>query len=144
MQTKPMTTKQAKTLRIILDHTREHGHSPTYEKLGELSGVSKVTVYGHVNELIKKGYLKREPNAGNGLTPLTTPPDELPQAAAQAARAMQAALAERFGGDDPCIDKDATTVALRAAIARLEGLGIRGSTPAPVACDVENPCTSGR
>ena len=35
--------------------------------------------------------------------------------------ACKAALADRFGGDDPCCDADPLTNSLRAAIAKAEG-----------------------
>src|SRR4029079_7307634 len=44
------------------------GYSPTMQELADEIGVSKVTVFEHVEALIKKGALVREPNKARSLS----------------------------------------------------------------------------
>lgn len=53
--------KKMAILRYIRAYRRQHGYSPTMEEIGGHLGVSKVTIYEHVNDLVKKGVLKRGP-----------------------------------------------------------------------------------
>lgn len=62
-----LTPKQLKILTIIRDYQLTRGYSPTMQELAEETGVSKVTVFEHVEALIKKGALHRDPNKARSL-----------------------------------------------------------------------------
>ncbi|MBN2842041.1 MAG: repressor LexA [Sedimentisphaerales bacterium] len=57
-----LTPRQIETLRFIRDYRNNFGCSPTLREIAEKSGVSRVTVFGHIEALIEKGFLCREPN----------------------------------------------------------------------------------
>ena len=63
-----LTPKQLKILQLIRDHRIAHGYSPTMQELADEIGVSKVTVFEHVEALIKKNALRREPNKARSLS----------------------------------------------------------------------------
>lgn len=63
-----LTPKQLKILQLIRDCRVRRGYSPTMQELADDLGVSKVTVFEHVEALIKKGALVREPNKARSLS----------------------------------------------------------------------------
>ena len=63
-----LTPKQLKILQLIRDSRIRRGYSPTMQELADEIGVSKVTVFEHVEALIKKGALTREPNKARSLS----------------------------------------------------------------------------
>ncbi|HRP63468.1 MAG TPA: transcriptional repressor LexA [Phycisphaerales bacterium] len=63
-----LTPKQLKILQLIRDSRVAHGYSPTMQELADALGISKVTVFEHVEALIKKGALRREPNKARSLS----------------------------------------------------------------------------
>lgn len=63
-----LTPKQLKILQLIRDYRVRRGFSPTMQELADEIGVSKVTVFEHVEALIKKGALVREPNKARSLS----------------------------------------------------------------------------
>ena len=73
-----LTPKQLRILKLIRDWRVRHGYSPTMQELADELGVSKVTVFEHVEALIKKGALIREANKARALqvSPDLTLPDE--------------------------------------------------------------------
>lgn len=73
-----LTPKQLKILQLIRDWRVRRGYSPTMQELADEIGVSKVTVFEHVEALIKKGALVREPNKARSLSIAegTAVPDE--------------------------------------------------------------------
>lgn len=71
-----LTPKQMKILTLIRDIRLSRGYSPTMQELGEALGVSKVTVFEHVEALIKKGCLTRDANKARSLE--LSPDLELP------------------------------------------------------------------
>jgi repressor LexA len=54
-----LTPKQLRILQLIRDWRVRKGYSPTMQELADEIGVSKVTVFEHVEALIKKGALVR-------------------------------------------------------------------------------------
>lgn len=62
-----LTPKQLRILQLIRDCRVRHGYSPTMQELADEIGVSKVTVFEHVEALIKKGALTRDPNKARSL-----------------------------------------------------------------------------
>ncbi len=54
------TEKQLRILEFIKLFRDERGISPTLEEIAENFGVTKITIYEHINQLERKGALKRE------------------------------------------------------------------------------------
>ena len=55
----PLTKRQSQILVFFREYTEEHGISPTLEEVAQHFGVNKVTIFGHVSELERKGVLTR-------------------------------------------------------------------------------------
>ena len=73
-----LTPKQLHILTRIRDLRLARGYSPTLQELADELGVNKVTVFEHVEALIKKGALRRDPNKARSLEvkPSMQLPDE--------------------------------------------------------------------
>lgn len=56
-----VTPRQLEILRYIRDYRTNHGYSPTMQEIAAALGVNKVTVFEHVESLVKKGFLRRLP-----------------------------------------------------------------------------------
>ena len=54
-----LTPRQVEILTLIRDHQRNRGCSPTMQEIADRLGVTKVTVFEHVETLIAKGLLRR-------------------------------------------------------------------------------------
>ncbi len=54
------TEKQLNIMEFIQQFRAERGISPTLEEIAEYFGVTKITIYEHINQLERKGALKRE------------------------------------------------------------------------------------
>jgi repressor LexA len=63
-----LTPKQLRIVQLIRDHRIAHGYSPTMQELAHELNISKVTVFEHVEALIKKGALVREANKARSLS----------------------------------------------------------------------------
>jgi len=59
MTTTPLTRRQRDILAFIREYREEQGISPTLEEIAAHYGVNKVTVFGHVRELERKGAITR-------------------------------------------------------------------------------------
>ncbi len=65
---RPITKRQLDVLSAVKKWQIENSISPTLEELGCELGVNRVTVFGHVQALIQKGFLENlEPGASRGL-----------------------------------------------------------------------------
>jgi len=62
-----LTPKQLKILTRIRDIRLSRGYSPTMQELGDEMGVSKVTIFEHIEALIRKGAIIRDPNKARSL-----------------------------------------------------------------------------
>ena len=62
-----LTPKQAEIFRMIRDARLTDGFSPTMQELADGLGVSRVTVFEHVEALVKKGALTRDKNKARSL-----------------------------------------------------------------------------
>jgi repressor LexA len=64
----PLTRRQRDILRFFGEYTATQGISPTLEEVARHFGLNKVTIFGHVAELERKGCLKRvAPGVSRGL-----------------------------------------------------------------------------
>jgi repressor LexA len=55
----PLTRRQRQILDFFQEYTEQNGISPTLEEVAQHFGVNKVTIFGHVSELKRKGVLTR-------------------------------------------------------------------------------------
>ncbi len=62
-----LTPKQLRILQIIRDSRTRSGYSPTLQEIADEISVSKVTVFEHVEALIRKGALRRDANKARSL-----------------------------------------------------------------------------
>jgi len=65
---KGVTQKQRKTLRAVRDFMAQRGQPPTINELADLLGVTGATAFASVNQLVRKGILRREPNKRRGIS----------------------------------------------------------------------------
>ena len=63
-----VTPRQLEILRLIRDWRISRGFSPTMQELADRLGISKVTIFQHVEALEEKGLLKRSPHRARSLT----------------------------------------------------------------------------
>ncbi len=75
-----LTPRQLEVLTAIRDRTRSNGYSPTMQELADQLDISKVTVFEHVNALVRKGLLRRLPHKARSLEVTSSArfPDERP------------------------------------------------------------------
>ncbi len=73
----PLTKKQLEVYDYIYRYTREYSYAPTYDEIAKKFGLSSLgSVNEHIENLARKGYIKREFNAARGIQCLV-PPDEI-------------------------------------------------------------------
>lgn len=58
-RTPPLTRRQRDILDFFVEYRDQNGISPTLEEIAQNFGLNKVTIFGHVSELEKKGILVR-------------------------------------------------------------------------------------
>jgi len=63
-----LTLRQVQILRLIQDYRLRNGCSPTLQEMAKKLELSKVTVFEHVEALVRKGLLHRSPNKARSLT----------------------------------------------------------------------------
>ena len=63
-----LTEKQLAVLNFLRDFIHDKGISPTLDEMSQYFGVSKITVYEHVNALEKKGAITKTPNMARSIT----------------------------------------------------------------------------
>lgn len=73
----PLTRRQRDILEFLRQYTEREGLSPTLEEIAQHFGVNKVTVFGHVSELERKGVIERAaPGISRGLRLVEEEPSE--------------------------------------------------------------------
>lgn len=75
-----LTPRQIEILGRVRDGRRSNGYSPTLQEIADALGISKITVFEHVEALIAKGMLTRRSNRARSLdlTSSVSLPDERP------------------------------------------------------------------
>jgi len=63
-----LTPRQFSILKMIRSWRLTHGYSPTMQEIADALDISKVTVFEHIEALIRKGALQREPNKARSLS----------------------------------------------------------------------------
>jgi repressor LexA len=73
-----LTPKQMRIFDFVRQFRVAHGYSPTMQEIADQLEVSKVTVFEHVEALVEKGALRRNPNKARSLSEVedAIPPDE--------------------------------------------------------------------
>ena len=57
---------------------QQRGFPPAIKELADILGISPASVHDQVNQLVRKGYLRREPRKARGLVVVREPEDEAP------------------------------------------------------------------
>lgn len=63
-----LTRRQVEILELIQKYRQEHRCSPTMQEMAEQLGLSKVTIFEHVDALVDKGWLSRDTHKARSLT----------------------------------------------------------------------------
>ncbi len=63
-----ITPLQQETLDEICRYVSAKGYPPTVKEMSETFGISHASVHDRINQLVRKGYLKREEGKARGLT----------------------------------------------------------------------------
>lgn len=80
----PLTPKQLCTLKIVKEYIGANGYSPTLKELADLLGADRnssmalSTAQYYIDELIKKGYIKKNSNSSRGIT-IDLPVTQIPK-----------------------------------------------------------------
>jgi len=70
-----LTDRQAEVLRFISDYIKLHGFSPSYRDIAfALGNISTNAVNDHLNILINRGYIKKEPGKSRTIRVLREAP----------------------------------------------------------------------
>lgn len=73
----PLTRRQREIVEFFSAYVAEHDISPTFEEIAAHFGVNKVTIFGHVAELERKGVLRRAaPGISRGMQLVGQEPEE--------------------------------------------------------------------
>lgn len=62
-----LTPRQIEILTMVRDGRRRNGYSPTLQEIADELGISKITVFEHVEALLRKGLLTRRTNRARSL-----------------------------------------------------------------------------
>ncbi len=62
-----LTPRQLEIVRFIRDYVAEHDYAPTYQEIADHLGVSRPTVFEHIEALQAKGALSREPTRSRAI-----------------------------------------------------------------------------
>jgi len=131
-KTEKITPLQRETLKEICRYIDAKGYPPTVKELSETFGISHSSVHERINQLVRKGYLKREGRKARRLTVVKRPKD-------MAADLVAVAVVRTVAAGEPVLAEgnivgealiDAATVksgeffALRASGDSMTGAGI--------------------
>jgi len=72
-----ITQPQRNTLRVIQHFIRDHGFAPTNQELADELGIRPASVHDQLNQLERKGYVRREKRKARGLVVLRTADEPL-------------------------------------------------------------------
>ncbi|MEY2712867.1 MAG: LexA repressor [Planctomycetota bacterium] len=95
-----LTPKQLRIYDLVRHWRNERGYSPTMQELADELGVSKVTVFEHVQALVEKGVLSRNPNKARSLA-LTAEDEPLPVRSGAAPDTLTLPLLGRIAAGHP-------------------------------------------
>ncbi|MHB9124602.1 MAG: transcriptional repressor LexA [Armatimonadota bacterium] len=72
-----ITEPQMRTLKAIRRFVESRGYPPTAMELGEILGITNASAHDQVNQLVRKGFLTREPGKSRGISIVREPLNEL-------------------------------------------------------------------
>ena len=72
-KTDTITEPQARTLRVICKLINVSGLPPTVQELADSLGISHASAHEQVAQLVRKGYLRKEPRKARSLVVLKQP-----------------------------------------------------------------------
>ena len=70
-----LTDRQRRTLTEVRDYIVQHRFPPTVKELADVLGISTASVHAQINQLVRKGFLNREPRKARGLVVAREPDD---------------------------------------------------------------------
>jgi repressor LexA len=70
-----LTECQRRTLLEVRDYIVQHRFPPTVQELADALGISTASVHAQINQLVRKGFLNREPRKARGLVVMREPDD---------------------------------------------------------------------
>jgi repressor LexA len=71
-----LTDTQRRVLRAVRDLIVQQGFPPTAQELADRLGISPATAHEQVSQLVRKGFIRREPRKARGLAVLREPDEE--------------------------------------------------------------------
>ena len=71
-----ITDPQRRTLKDIRRFLHQRGFPPTIKELADILGISHASAHDQVNQLVRKGFLRREPRKARGLAVICEPESE--------------------------------------------------------------------
>lgn len=71
--TTEITDAQLRTLKAIRKFVDQRGFPPTATELGEVLSITNASAHDQISQLVRKGYLKREPGKARGLAIVREP-----------------------------------------------------------------------
>src|SRR5207248_2922626 len=63
-----LTENQRRTFGEIREFINRHEYPPSVQELGEILGISPASAHEQINQLVRKGYIRREPRKARGLS----------------------------------------------------------------------------
>ncbi len=73
-----ISAPQRRTLKEIILFRDGRGFPPTVKELADILEISPPSAHGQVNQLVRKGYLRRDPGQARGISVLREPGDGVP------------------------------------------------------------------
>lgn len=101
-----ITPAQQRTLEAIRDFLLEHSYPPTLRELGEILGLGMTPVNDSVKQLIRKGYLTKEPHKPRSLTLVREPPVERPTGRGGVAKFVSVRLYGEVAAGQPLLAEE--------------------------------------
>ncbi|BBO77771.1 LexA repressor 2 [Desulfosarcina widdelii] len=98
-KTGKITPLQRDTLNEICRYVDAKGYPPTVKELSVIFGISHSSVHERINQLVRKGYLKREGGRARGLTVAKRPKD-------MAADLVAVAVVRTISANEPVLAKE--------------------------------------
>lgn len=110
----PLTPKQRRLLDFLQAYTQQHGHAPSFEEIREAIGVASVSsAHEHVQNLVQKGYIRREHNLSRSIQIIPEDPLIDGTVTAEDVRCARAllALVDEESSVEPALREEAVRVA---------------------------------
>lgn len=110
----PLTPKQRRLLDVLQAYIQQHGHAPSFEEIRDAIGVASVSsAHEHVQNLVQKGYIRREHNLSRSIQIIPEDPLIEGTVTAEDVRCARAllALVDEESSVEPALRAEAVRVA---------------------------------